>query len=119
MTASETAAVPGPRPASGRHRPCRGVVAGGSCPMTKPVLLPFLALLIGCGHDSATGVNPRSIVVPNVAGTYRGGWTLQFVRQHDGYSGTLQCNSEVKLSQYAEGVLQGTVETYSTNYRWI
>ncbi len=73
--------------------------------MKKALLIPVLALLAGCGGNDATG--PTTTNVPNVAGTYRGNWLVQFRRHHDGFSGSFYCHGRVTFAQSSNGALTG------------
>jgi hypothetical protein len=62
--------------------------------------LASLLALAACGNDSPT-TPVDTTPVPDVAGTYNNGamWLTQFVRPHDGYSGSWTCSGTLTLVQ--------------------
>jgi len=59
-----------------------------------------LLAMAACGNDTPTTPTDTT-PVPSVAGTYAGSsmWLTQFVRPHDGYSGSWTCSGTLTLVQ--------------------
>jgi hypothetical protein len=62
-------------------------------------VLSSLLLLAACGDDTPTAPTPPAEPAPNIAGTYSAQWLTQFVRPHDGYSGSWPCSGSLTLVQ--------------------
>jgi hypothetical protein len=63
---------------------------------TKVLAILALLALAGCSDSSPTA---PSEVVPDLAGTWYGTWLTQFVRSHDGYSGSWTCSGSLTFVQ--------------------
>jgi hypothetical protein len=66
---------------------------------TKALALPALLLLGACGGDKITTPSQPSEPVPSIAGSYSTQWLTQFIRPHDGYSGSWTCSGNLTIVQ--------------------
>ena len=58
-----------------------------------------LLLLAACGDDKITTPTPPTEPPPSIAGSYSTQWLTQFIRPHDGYSGSWTCSGNLTIVQ--------------------
>jgi len=61
--------------------------------------LTSLLLIAACGDDKVTSPTPPPEPLPNIAGQYSTQWLTQFIRPHDGYSGSWTCSGSLTIVQ--------------------
>ena len=66
---------------------------------TKAFALSALLLLAACGDDKITTPTPPIEPPPSIAGSYSTQWLTQFIRPHDGYSGSWTCSGSLTIVQ--------------------
>ena len=66
---------------------------------TKAFALSALLLLAACGGDKITTPSQPSEPLPSIAGSYSTQWLTQFIRPHDGYSGSWTCSGNLTIVQ--------------------
>ncbi|HEY2945534.1 MAG TPA: hypothetical protein VGN09_24085 [Vicinamibacteria bacterium] len=62
-------------------------------------LSALLLVLAACGDDKITTPTPPAEPAPNIAGSYSTQWLTQFIRPHDGYSGSWTCAGSLTIVQ--------------------
>jgi hypothetical protein len=68
---------------------------------TKNAVIAFASLLAlaACGDDGPRTPTAPTEPVPSIAGSYSTQWLTQFIRPHDGYSGSWNCSGNLTLVQ--------------------
>jgi len=66
---------------------------------SKAFALSALLLLAACGDDKITTPTQPTEPLPGIAGSYSTQWLTQFVRPHDGYSGSWTCSGNLTIVQ--------------------
>jgi hypothetical protein len=63
------------------------------------IALASLLALAACGDDGPSTPTEPTEPVPSIAGSYSTQWLTQFIRPHDGYSGSWTCSGNLTLVQ--------------------
>ena len=66
---------------------------------SKAFALSAVLLLAACGDSHVSTPTQPSEPVPNIAGSYSTQWLTQFIRPHDGYSGSWTCAGNLTIVQ--------------------
>ena len=66
---------------------------------SKAFALSALLLLAACGDDKITTPTQPPEPLPSIAGSYSTQWLTQFIRPHDGYSGSWTCSGNLTIVQ--------------------